>query len=123
MNTPRELPHAVTDLSRREQHRLRATQSPREATLAEAVRMITDLMRCVLWLLRHGIYVIGFAGWRGQGIDRIVVTVAASPYLYILLGSDNCAWRERRQDGVLTIYTWFADRFGCRIEWEEVTCA
>lgn len=116
--------NAVTDHTRREQRRT-ASPAPagREAAITEAVRLITSLMRCVIWLIKNGIYVTGFSGWRSNGIDRVTVTVAASPYLYRLLGIDNCAWRERRQDGALTIYTFFGERFGCRIEWEEVACA
>lgn len=99
-----------------------AAQPSRTAAIAEATRVIANLMRCVLWLLRHGVYVTGFRGWRGAGIDRVTITVVASPYLYILFGSDGCSWRERRQEGTRTIYTWFGERFGCRVEWEEV-CA
>lgn len=52
----------------------------------------------------------------------MTVCVTASPYLHILIGADNCYWRQRRQEGVLTIYTWCAERFGCQIEWEDVQC-
>ncbi len=97
--------------------------SPRTTAMSEASGRITNLMRCVLWLIKHGICVIGFIGKREHGIDRVTVTVAASPYLHILFGRDGCAWRERRQEGALTIYTWFGERFGCRVEWEEVICA
>lgn len=93
-----------------------------DATLAEAVRLITNLMRCVLWLIKRDIRVTGFSGWRANGIDRVIVTVAACPQLYILFGRDGCAWQARRPEGALTIYTWFADRFGIRVEWEEA-CA
>lgn len=94
----------------------------REAALLEAARLIGNLMRCVAWLLRHDLHITGFSAWRGNGIDRVSVRVAAHPRLHILFGHDGCAWRQRRQEGALTIYTWFGERFGCRVEWEE-TCA
>lgn len=97
------------------------TAGEREAAQATATSLITDLLRCVLWLIRHGIYITGFRGWRGHQADRIVVTVAASPSLYRLFAGD-CAWSKRRQQGALTIYTWAAERFGIRIEWEEASC-
>lgn len=100
---------------------VRPAETPREAEMTSAASLITGLLRCVLWLLRHGVYVIGFTGQRRNGLDRITVKVAASAYLYRIFG-DECAWNTRRQDGALTIYTWYAERFGVRIEWEEVTC-
>lgn len=98
-----------------------AASSPRLAAIASATLLLSNLTAVVAWLLKHGIFITGFKGWRGEGIDRVVVTVAASPLLYEIFRS-RCAWRERRQDGALTIYTWFADRAGVRVEWEEV-CA
>lgn len=99
-----------------------APESPRDAAMTSATLLLTNLMRCVLWLIKHGIYVTGFRGWRGNRVDRVVVTVAASPYLQVLFAG-QCAWRERRQDGALTIFTWYAERFSVGIEWEEVVCA
>ena len=96
-------------------------ETPRQAAMASATVMITNLMRCVLWLMRHGIYVIGFRGWQSAGVDHIAVTVPASPHLYRLFAG-QCYWRNRRQDGSLTIHTWNAERFGVRIQWEEVSC-
>lgn len=98
--------------------------SPRESALTEATKIITNLMRCVLWLLRNNIHVTGFTGYHLNGIDRLTITVVASPKCYIAFGSDNCAWRERRQVGAQTIYTWWGERFGVRVEWREVSaCA
>lgn len=99
----------------------RAKETPREVAMTSATTLITSLLRCVLWLIRHGIYVIGFTGQRRNGIDRVVVKVAASAHLYRIFG-DQCAWHTRRQEGVLTIHTWFVERFGIRIEWEEASC-
>lgn len=98
-----------------------APEYPRDQAMTSATRLITNLLRCVLWLIRHGVFVIGFCGRRGESSDCVVVTVAASSYLRVLL--PDCAWRRRRQEGALTIYTWFSVRFGVRIEWEEVVCA
>ena len=102
-------------------HTPRSAIAPRLAAIASATLLLTNLTNVVVWLIRQGVFITGFKGWRGEGIDRVVVTVAASPLLHGLF-KDRCTWRERRQDGALTIYTWFADRAGVRIEWEEV-CA
>lgn len=96
-------------------------ESPRDAAMSNATRIISNLLRCILWLIRHGIYVTGFKGRKDASGDSITVTVAASPYLFKLF-SGECAWQQRRQEGALVIFTWFAIRYGCRIEWEEV-CA
>ena len=100
---------------------LPSVTTPRLAAIASATLLLTNLTSVVIWLIKHGAFITGFKGWRGEGIDRVVVTVAASPMLHVLF-KDRCTWRERRQDGALTIYTWFADRAGVRVEWEEV-CA
>jgi hypothetical protein len=92
-------------------------ECPRAVALAEFDRRIENLRCCVHWLVEHEIRVIDSRLCRVGGI----VKVAASPSLRVLLGSD-CSWRQRRQDGALTIYTWFAMRFGTRIEWEDVSC-
>lgn len=92
----------------------------RDDAMSTATHLITNLLRCVLWLIRHGIYVNGFSGERDTGGGtRITVRVAASPYIYQVLKGE-AAWQQRRQQGHLTIFTWFAVRFGIRIEWEEV---
>lgn len=95
--------------------------SHRESAMTSATVLVTNLLRCVLWLIRHGILVTGFHGAREFGVDRVTVTVAANPYLHRLFAG-QCAWHTRRQDGALTVFTWFGDRFGVRIEWEEI-CA
>lgn len=97
-------------------------QNPRrERAVSEAIRMITSLLKVVIYLMQHGVYVIGFRGQRNAaGIDNIVVMVAASPYLTTLFR--DATWLKQRHDGALTIHTWFADRWGIRIEWEDV-CA
>lgn len=97
-------------------------EGPRETSITSATTLITNLLRCVLWLLRHGIYVIGFSGRRrGNGTDVVTVRVAASPYLYHLLTDAN--WLKQNREGNLVKHTWQAIRFGTVIEWEEVACA
>ncbi len=93
----------------------------RDQAITEAVHLITNLLRCVVWLIRRGVFVVSFVGFHAPGGDRLTVRVAASPFLYTLFGND-AAWQQRRQEGALTITTWFAIRFGIRVEWEEV-CA
>ncbi len=110
----------VAVLERRARHRV--PESELEARRRSATTLITNLLRCVLWLMGNGIHVIGFDGSRRGDSDRVTVRVTASPYLHILFGVDGCYWRRRRQEGVLTIYTWCAERFDCRIEWEDVQC-
>lgn len=96
--------------------------SPRETAMTTATSLITNLLRCILWLLRHGIYVIGFSGRRrDNGTDVVTVRVAASPYLYRLLADAN--WLKQSREGNLVTQTWQAIRFGIVIEWEEVACA
>lgn len=94
----------------------------RDMAMAEASRLILALLRCVLFLIRRGVHVVGFTGLQRNGTDRVTVTVAPSPYLYHLY-QGQCCWTRRRQEGHLTIFTWFAiNDDGIRIEWEEV-CA
>ncbi|HNC51227.1 MAG TPA: hypothetical protein PLO14_03160 [Accumulibacter sp.] len=50
-----------------------------------------------------------------------VITVACRPILFRLFARD-CAWRQRRKVGAAIVYTWFAVRYGARIEWEEIEC-
>ena len=91
---------------------------PRAEALADYDRRLDNLRCCVHWLVDNGVKVIESMLCRQGGI----VKVAASPNLPRLLGGE-CSWRKRRQDGALTIFTWFAVRYGTRIEWEDVTCA
>lgn len=98
-----------------------AIATKRGIAMGEAVRLVTNLLRCVLWLMNQGVYVIGFRGWQRNGVDHVTVQVAPSPYLYHLFKND-CSWQERRQEGCLTIFTWRSFRFGIRVEWEEA-CA
>lgn len=97
------------------------TISRRDQAMGSAVTLITNLLRAVLWLIKHGVHVQGFRGWRSDaGVDRVAVVVTASPYLYHLM--PDATWLRRRQEGCLVIYTYFAVRKGISIEWEE-SCA
>lgn len=96
-------------------------ESSRDIAITHAIRTITGLLKVVIFLMQHGVYVIGFRGWRNAaGVDRVVVQVAASRYLFTLFR--DAIWLRQRHDGALTIHTWFAERWGVRIEWEDV-CA
>lgn len=96
--------------------------SRRNLAMNEAVRLVTNLLRCVLWLIKHGVFVTGFRGNKSPGgIDRVTVTVAESPYLYELFRS-NCFWLKRMQRGNISVFTWQATRWGITIEWEQA-CA
>lgn len=93
----------------------------RDHAMGNAVSLITNLLRVVLWLIKQGVHVQGFRGWRSDaGVDRVSVIVTASPYLYHLM--PDAIWLKRRQEGSLVIFTWFSDRHGIRVEWEEA-CA
>lgn len=93
----------------------------REAALADFDRHLDNLKRCVHWLIVQGVTVLDADLKRGRA--RPHLTVAASPYLYMLFKND-CANVGRRQDGALTRYTWQAVRFEITVQWEEVeACA
>lgn len=92
--------------------------SARAQALLAAERLTENLQRAVLFLVGHGVFVIGFEGGQRNGVDRVTVRVSASPSLHILL-SDR-TWLNQRQDGALTVIKWFAVRHGIRIEWEEI---
>ncbi|WP_374342640.1 hypothetical protein [Azonexus sp.] len=97
-------------------------ESSRDIALARAGSLIGNLQRCVEWLIRHGVYVIGFNGRRREnGTDEVTIRVAASPYLYKLMM--DATWLKQTRDGALVTHTWQAIRFATRIEWEEVSCA
>ncbi len=113
LTAPIDLPRRRSDLGRVPM----PAANPRSAALAEFDRRMENMGRCVHWLVEHGVHVLGSSLGRAGGI----VIVAGSPTLRALVGQD-CTWRRRRQDGALTIFTWFAVRFETRIEWEE-TCA
>lgn len=80
-------------------------------------RRFDNARHCAAWLTELGVKV------RGVTVDQQsgVVKVESTPFLWRLFAND-CAWRERRQAGAVTIYTWFAVRYSTRIEWEERQC-
>lgn len=95
--------------------------SPRAKALNSATTQIVNLLRAVVWLIRHGVFVTGFTGRSQNGVDRIVVSVAASPLLYRIFDG-RCCWLKQRQEGDMRIVTWFAFQNDIRIEWEDTTC-
>ena len=113
LTAPIDLPRRRSDLGRIPP----PVANPRAAALEELDRRLENMGRAVHWLVEHGVHVLSTSLGRAGGI----VIVAGSPALRALIGND-CAWRRRRQDGALTIFTWFAMRFDTRVEWEE-TCA
>ena len=90
----------------------------REALVSSVTTLITELMRTLLWCVRHQIQVVSFRGWRGIGGNHVTVVVLPSPTLHILFG-DNCGYQRRAVDGEGEVFTWFGILNGIRIEWEE----
>lgn len=94
------------------------TPSAARCEWTEAVcRRSANANKCAEWLRAVGVKISSIE------IDRLgaLITVQFSPFLWRLFAND-CAWQKRRQQGEATIYTWFAVRFGARIEWEEIQC-
>lgn len=73
--------------------------------------------KAVEWLSGVGVKVLSVEITRFAAVVRIAYT----PFLHKLFAGD-CAWRQQRQEGNTTILTWFALRYGARIEWEEIQC-
>lgn len=97
-----------------------AEQYPdRAQAVANAAALIGDrLLKCVTWLLQHGIVITGFRGWNAGGGDQLCVTCVASPRLHALFfGYCECLVRADLGNGPRR--TWVAQAFGMRIEWEE----
>lgn len=93
--------------------------SKRAAAVERSEAMLGGLQKAVAYLLQNGVYVIGFAGRRNAaGVDVVTVQVAPSGYLRVLFG--DALWLKQRRDGALVTHTWFVERFGVRIEWEDV---
>ncbi len=88
--------------------------------MLELSRRMDNAHHAATWLINLGVLI------RQVRIDRVPRVVATiridhSPFVDRLFAG-SCAWRERRQEGAYTIYTWFAVRYGVRIEWEERQC-
>lgn len=90
---------------------------PSRAETEAICRRTTNASQCVEWLKTIGAHVLGVSVDRGGA----VVKVASAPFLWRVFGGD-CAWQERRQEGAVTVFVWFAVRFGALIEWEERQC-
>ncbi len=82
-----------------------ATNHKHEHAMGEATRLITNLLRCVLFLVKNDVRIVGFRGWNSDaGVDCVVVQVAAEPRLYRIF-SGECSWQKRRQEGARLIFT------------------
>lgn len=92
----------------------------RDIAMTRAIQTLTGLLRCVLYLVCNGIFVIGFKGSSTDNHDQVVVNVAHSPRLHDLFG-ENCFNHRQAPNGELMVHTWSAELFGVRIEWEEVS--
>ena len=94
-----------------------AVPSDQGEQTAAVCRRTANAHKCADWLKGIGVKIISIE------IDRLraLVKVQFTPFLWRLFAND-CAWQRRRQEGEATIYTWFAVRFGARIEWEEIQC-
>ena len=97
-----------------------APANHRAAALAEFDQHLDNLRRCVHWLVGEGVAILDADMRRSRARPRL--NVAPSPRLHILCKED-CANIGRRNDGALTVHLWIAQRHGCDILWEEVTCA
>jgi len=103
---------------------LRAAQRAIDAVRADRLlalsRHLDQVLHAATWLIGRAIKI------RAVHIARhaVVITVESTPFLWRLFAGE-CAWRERRADGAggadsqFDVYTWFAVRYGVRIEWEE----
>lgn len=99
----------------------RAIRHVRCEAMRELSRRMDNAHHAATWLIDLGVLI------RQVRIDRrprVVATIQIehSPFVSRLFAG-SCAWRERRQEGAFTLYTWFAVRYGCRIEWEERQCS
>lgn len=113
---------AIANLSRWPVLTDKPPASPVEQQMTKATTVITNLLRCVIFLLKNGVYITGFDGRRGTRGNIVTVHVLGAEYLPRIFG-DECLWTRRRQVGSAAVYTWRAERYGCRIEWETTTCA
>lgn len=99
-----------------------AITNKRDHAINGAVILVTNLLRCVIWLIRHGVFIQGFRGDKSSaGTDRATIVVSASPFLYELFRKE-CFWLKRMQRGNISVFIWQATRWGITIEWEE-SCA
>lgn len=94
--------------------RVGTTRSEQSAAIR---RRLINAAKAVEWLEGLGVEVVDGKATRFCAVVRVVHT----PLLRRLFG-DNCAWRQQRQVGDATVLTWFAVRYGARIEWEERQC-
>jgi hypothetical protein len=91
-----------------------------------AVRQAEDhmdrLKSCLIFLVSHGIHVLGYLAHTIDGRDCVTVTVAPSPQLHQLY-SGSCTTVRRRQEGDIIYETWIGLHPGrINVEWEETRC-
>lgn len=91
-------------------------EAERAAALVEIDRHLDNLRRCIHWLVGKGIAVINCDLRRAR--HQPWITVAPSPYLYIVFG-DDAASVARQQEDAIEIVTWQANRHGWVIRWQE----
>ena len=94
----------------------------RTQTVAAATTAIGDsLLRCLVWLLHHGVSVVKFEGYSTAGGDQFRIVCVASPKLHALF-SGQCEIVGRWDFGNGARRIWVAQAFGVRVEWEEASC-
>ena len=98
----------------------RSSEAARSAAIADIDAHIGNLQACVHWLIASGIAIIAADLRRGRFRPRI--TVAASPYLHVLL-KDDASGAGQHWDPLLgrIVYDWVAVRYQCEIRWEELS--
>jgi len=96
----------------------RMEQQAIERARCERMRHLSTQLDAVL---HAATYLIGVGiRIRRVTVDRraTVIQVESTPFLHRLFAGD-CAWRAQHQEGDVTVHTWFAIRYGVRIEWDE----
>lgn len=111
---PRLVKGADAGESPERQSAQRAIDQVRAENMRALSRRLDRVLHAATWLIGLSIRI------RKIRIDRhaTVITIENTPFVWRLFAGD-CAWRERRTDGDVDRYTWFAVRYGVRIEWEE----
>lgn len=92
----------------------RAIDKVRAENMLALSRRLDQLLHAATWLIGLSIKILEV---RIERNDTVII-VESTPFLWRLFAGD-CAWRERRTDEDFYRYTWFAKRYGTRIEWEE----
>ena len=98
----------------------RVSEAARSAAILDIDAHIDNLKACVHWLIANGIGIIAADLRRGRFKPRI--TVAASPYLHVLL-KDDASGAGQHWDPLLgrIVYDWVVVRYQREIRWEELS--